>query len=180
MNLLIVWGLLLTILGIAALAFPYFFAIGSVMFFGALMVSAGLVWIFFHINARHGGAGGWLKPFILILIGALLLLFPEQSIVILSVFLLIYFLTDAFANFYFALEFKEKLASWFLMLLNGLLDLVLAGILVYFLPQPKVLAQIFGVLLGVSLLIDGIFSLWFGWRLKVYYDKYHRLLENRG
>jgi len=179
MNLLILWGLLLTILGIVALAFPYFFAIGSVIFFGALMVSGGLVWAFFHLNARHKGAGGWLKPFTLILIGALLLLFPEQSIVILSVFLLIYFLTDAFANFYFALEFKDKLTSWFLMLLNGLIDLVLAGILVYFIPQPKILAQIFGILIGVSLLIDGLFAIWFGWRLKVYYDKYHHLLEEK-
>ena len=120
------------------------------------------------------------RVFILILIGVLLLFFPEQSIVILSVFLLIYLLTDAFANFYFALEFREKLASWFLMLLNGLIDLVLAGILIYFLPQPKILAQIFGILIGVSLLIDGLFAIWFGWRLKVYYDKYRHLLEEKG
>jgi uncharacterized membrane protein HdeD (DUF308 family) len=179
MNLLIIWGLILTILGIVALVFPYFFAVGSVIFFGALMTAAGLIWSFYHINARHKGAGGWLKPFVLILIGAILLLFPEQSIVILSVFLLIYLLTDAFANFYFALEFKDRLASWFLMLLNCLLDLVLAGILVYFIPHPKMLAQIFGILIGVSLLIDGIFALWFGWRLKVYYDKYHRLIEEQ-
>ena len=164
-------------MGIAGIVAPYYFAIGSVVFFGALLVTAAIFWAFYHLNSRHKGAGGWLKPFILLVIGLILLLFPEQSIVILGVFILIYLLTDAFANFYFALEFKEKLSSWFLMLINAILDLILAAILVYFIQYPKMLAQILGLLIGVSLLIDGIFALWFGWRLKLYYDKYKRLVE---
>jgi len=178
MNLLLVWGVVLILLGILGIVAPYYFAVGSVVFFGALLISAGLMWIFYNLNSRHKGAGGWLKPFILILTGALLLLFPEQSLVVMAAFLLIYLLVDAFANFYLAVEYKDRLSSWFLMLLNGILDLVLAGIVLYFMGQPKLLAQIMGVLIGVSLLVDGIFALWFGWRLKVYYDKYKRILES--
>ena len=178
MNLLLVWGLILILLGILGIVAPYYFAIGSVVFFGALLLAAGLMWAFYNLNSRHKGAGGWLKPFILIITGALFLLFPEQSLVVLGAFLLIYLLVDAFANFYLSVEYKERLSSWFLMLLNGILDLVLAGILLYFMGQPKLLAQIIGLLIGVSLLVDGIFALWFGWRLKVYYDKYRRILES--
>ena len=177
MNLLLFWGAVLILLGIFGIVAPYYFALGSVIFFGALLVTAAFFWALYNLNSRHKGAGGWLKPFILFVIGTILLLFPQQSIVILAVFILIYLLTDAFANLYFALEFKEKLSSWFLMLLNAFLDLILAAILVYFIQYPKMLTQIVGLLIGVSLLVDGIFALWFGWRLKLYYDKYKRLVE---
>ena len=177
MNLLLVWGLILVLLGILGIVAPYYFAIGSVVLFGSLLLVAGLMWTFYNLNSRHRGAGGWLKPFILIITGALFLLFPEQSLVVMAAFLLVYLLVDAFANFYLAVEYKEKLSSWFLMLLNGILDLILAGILLYFMGEPKLLAQIIGLLIGVSLLVDGLFALWFGWRLKVYYDKYRRILE---
>jgi len=177
MNLLIVWGLILLILGILAIALPYYFAIGSVMFFGVILLTAAFMWALYHINSRHTGAGGWLKPFALAVIGLLLLLFPEQSLIIFATFVLIYLLFDAFASFYFALEFKGKLSSWFLMLLNGLLDLVLAVILIYFIQNPKVLGQIIGVLIGVSLIVDGVFAVWYGWRLKLYYEKYKRIID---
>lgn len=177
MNLLLVWGLILILLGILGIVAPYYFAIGSVVFFGALMLTAGLMWTFYNLNSRHTGAGGWLKPFILTITGLLLMLFPEQSLIVIATFLLLYLLIDAFANLYLAIEYKGRLSSWFLMLLNGFLDLLLVGILLYFMGQPKVLAQLIGILIGVSLLVDGIFALWFGWRLKVYYDKYKRILE---
>ena len=177
MNLLLVWGLILILLGIAAIVAPYYFAVGSVVFFGALMFTAGLMWVFYNLTSRHKGAGGWLKPLILVITGLLFMLFPEQSLLVMAAFLLVYLLVDAFANLYLGLEYRGKLSSWFLMLLNGLLDLVLAGILLYFMGQPKLLAWLIGILIGVSLLVDGIFALWFGWRLKVYYDKYRRLLE---
>jgi uncharacterized membrane protein HdeD (DUF308 family) len=177
MGILFFWGLILLLLGILAAALPYYFAISSVIIFGAILVASGFVWFFYNLQTRHGGAGGWIKPFILVLIGVILLLFPEQSIVILSAFLLVYLLTDAFGSFFLAFEYKEKLSSWFLMLLNGLADLALAAVLIYFIPQPKMLASIFGLLIGISLVIDGVMVLWFGWRLKRYYDKYKKLVE---
>jgi uncharacterized membrane protein HdeD (DUF308 family) len=177
MNLLLVWGLILLILGILAIVLPYYFAIGSVMFFGIILISAAFMWALYHISSRHTGAGGWLKPFALFVIGLILLLFPEQSLVVLATFILIYLLFDAFGSFYFALEFKGKLSSWFLMLLNGFLDLVLAVILLYFIQYPKLLGEIIGILIGASLIVDGIMAIWYGWRLKVYYEKYKRLIE---
>ncbi len=177
MNLLLIWGLVILLLGIAALVAPYYFTVVSLVFFGSLLLISGLFWLFYNLNARHKGAGGWLKPFILILVGLLILLFPEQTVVVAAAFLLVYLLTDAFANLYFAFEFRSFLSSWFLMLLNAVIDLILAAILLYYLPEPKELAEIFGILIGVSLVIDGLLALWFGWRLKVYYDKYRRLIE---
>ncbi len=176
MNLLLVWGLILILLGILGIVAPYYFALGSVVFFGALMLTAGLMWAFYNLNSRHRGAGGWLKPFILTLTGLLLIFFPEQSLIVIAAFLLLYLLIDAFANLYLAIEYKSRLTSWFLMLLNGIVDLILAGILLYFMGQPKILAQLIGLLIGISLLVDGVFALWFGWRLKIYYEKYKRIL----
>ncbi len=177
MGTLILWGVILLLLGILAVALPYYFTVSSIIAFGAILVASGLTWLFYNFNTRHKDAGGWVKPFILILIGALFLFFPDQSIIVLAVFLLIYLLTDAFGSIFLAFEYKGKLSSWFLMLLNGIVDLILAAILVYFLPHPKMLGQIFGLLIGVSLIIDGLLVLWFGWRLKLYYDKYRKLLE---
>ncbi|HIC09146.1 MAG TPA: hypothetical protein EYO62_03755 [Aquificales bacterium] len=177
MNLLIIWGLILILLGIIGIVAPYYFAIGSVVFFGSLLLTAGLMWAFYNLNSRHRGAGGWLKPFILTLTGLLLIFFPEQSLIVIAAFLLLYLLIDAFANLYLAIEYKSRLTSWFLMLLNGIVDLILAGILLYFMGQPKILAQLIGLLIGISLLVDGVFALWFGWRLKLYYEKYKRILE---
>jgi len=179
MNLLIIWGLLLLILGIVALVVPAVFTYSSLIFFGAVMFASGLMWVFFNLNSKHSGAGGWFKPFILILIGLLFMLFPDQTLVILSVFLLIYLLTDAFASFWLAIELKAKLKSWFLMLLNGFADLVLAAILIWALPHPKLLAQLFGIIIGVSLVIDGVLLLWYGWRLKIYIEKYKKLVASQ-
>jgi uncharacterized membrane protein HdeD (DUF308 family) len=178
MNLLIIWGLLLLILGIVALVVPAVFTYSSLIFFGAVMFAAGLMWVFFNLNSKHTAAGGWFKPFILLLIGLLFMLFPDQTLVILSVFLLIYLLTDAFASFWLAVELKAKLKSWFLMLLNGFADLVLAAILIWALPHPKLLAQLFGIIIGVSLVIDGVLLLWYGWRLKIYIEKYGKLVAS--
>ncbi|HID79652.1 MAG TPA: hypothetical protein EYH48_05755 [Aquifex aeolicus] len=177
MNPLLFWGAVLTLLGILGIVAPYSFALFSVTFLGGLLVSGALMWFLYNLNTRHRGAGGWLKPFIMLVVGLLMLLFPQQSLVVLASFVLIYLLVDAFANFYFALEYKDRLSSWFLMLVNGIFDLILAGILLNFMGEPKVLAQILGFIIGVSLLIDGILALWFGWRLKIYYEKYKKILE---
>ncbi|RTZ68666.1 MAG: hypothetical protein DSZ30_03855 [Aquificaceae bacterium] len=174
---LMFWGLILTLLGVLGIVAPYYFALFSVTFLGGLLVFGSLMWVFYNLNTRHRGAGGWLKPFIMLVVGLLMLFFPQQSLVVLASFVLIYLMVDAFANLYFALEYKDRLSSWFLMLINGIFDLMLAGILLYFMGQPKVLTQILGILIGVSLLIDGIFALWFGWRIKVYYEKYKKILE---
>ena len=177
MGTLILWGLALIILGLLAIALPYYFAISSVVVLGAILVSSGLFWLFYHLQTKHTGAGGWVKPFISVLIGLLFLLFPERSLIVIGVFLLIYLLIDAFGSFFLAFEYRGRLNSWFFMLLNGIVDIVLAFILIYYIPNPKVLGQIFGLLIGISLLIDGLLVLWFGWRLKVYYDKYGKLLK---
>jgi len=49
--------------------------------------------------------------------------------------------------------------------------------LIYFIQNPKVLGQIIGVLIGVSLIVDGVFAVWYGWRLKLYYEKYKRIID---
>jgi len=177
MNLLLVWGLLILLLGVIALLVPYYFTISTVIVIGAVLISSALFWALFNINARHKGAGGWLKPFILGLIGLIIVLFPQQTVLILAVFLLIYLLVDAFANLYLSVELKSMLSSWFLMVLNFIADLILAGIILYYLTKPKELATIFGIIVGVSLIIDGILAIWFGWRLKVYTEKYKNLIE---
>ncbi|NPB05449.1 MAG: hypothetical protein GXO08_03615 [Aquificae bacterium] len=177
MNLLIVWGLIILVLGIAALVAPYYFAVGSVVLLGSLLVAAGLFWLLFNLSARQRGAGAWLKPFILIVVGLVMLFFPEHTLVVLAALLLVYLLVDAFASLYLALELRPMLSSWFLMVLNALVDLVLAAVLLLYLPRPEDLARILGLLVGVSLVVDGLLALWFGWRLKRYYEKYKRLIE---
>jgi uncharacterized membrane protein HdeD (DUF308 family) len=177
MGLLFLWGLALVVLGLVAILLPYYFTLTSVIFFGAVLVASGLLWFFYQLQTRHRGAGGWLKPFALVLIGLIFLLFPEQSIVVFAVFLFVYLLLDAFASLFLAFEYRGRLSSWFLMVLNALIDVGLAAVLLYYLPDPKALGKIFGILIGVSLIIDGVLIIWFGWRLKLYFEKYERLIE---
>jgi len=74
------------------------------MLVGWMLIIGGLISGYHVIKSYHKKWLAWLKPFILLVTGILLLLYPVSGVAALGLLLAIYFLIDAFAGFSFAFE----------------------------------------------------------------------------
>lgn len=146
-------GILLILIGIVAILLPQAISIVLSVFIGSLLILSGLVagygaWTGYR---NHGLA--WLKPFVLIVIGLLIAFNPVVVAAALGLLLVVYFLLTGFASVSFALDLKP-LGGWGWMLLNGVLSIILAVIFLFGWPFSSV--ALIGILVGISLLFDGI------------------------
>jgi len=143
----------LIIVGLIGVILPQVISI-TLSFLIALMlilagiISAYLTWLNYY---RTGMA--WLKPFLLLTLGLLVAFNPVAGAAALGLLLVIYFLLDGFAGISFALMLRP-MRGWIWTLLNGIISLVLAAIFLAGWPFGSV--WLVGLLVGVSLIIDGL------------------------
>ena len=94
----------------------------------------------------------WFKPFVLTMLGLIILLHPAIVLSVLGLLIAIYFLFSGFCAIVCSFELKSS-AKWF-SLFNGIVSFVL-GVLVFD-SWPFGSAWIIGLLIGISFLFDGI------------------------
>jgi uncharacterized membrane protein HdeD (DUF308 family) len=149
-------GIILTLLGLGAIIAPVFAGLVTTLFLGWLFLIAGLVGLVFTLQAKKAPGFGWalLSAFVAIVAGAVLLWNPFQSLITLTYVLIAYFIIDGIAIIFLAIEHRRELSGkWEWMLFNGLVDLVLAGIIISGLPGTLVWAL--GLLVGIDLVFGG-------------------------
>jgi len=155
----IVAGILLVITGMIGIFLPAVMALTVTIFIGWLLVFGGLV-AGYHVYKAYARRWlAWLKPFILIVIGALILWYPLPGAAALGLLLAVYFMIDAFANFSMGFDLRP-LRGWGWMLVNGVLSLVLSVIILMGWPFDAV--WMVGLLIGISLFFDGVVLLVLG------------------
>jgi uncharacterized membrane protein HdeD (DUF308 family) len=96
-------------------------------------------------------------------LGVLLVIFPEVGIATLTLLLAFYFMLDAVMNFALAKQIYP-FDGWGWMVFNGFLTFILAVLALWDFPQNS--AIFLGVIVGVSLILDGIVFARIGWALK--------------
>lgn len=155
----IIAGILLLIAGILSIFLPTVTSLTISFLLGWLLVISGIISGYHVIKSYNTKWISWLKPFMLFVVGMLMLFYPLQGIAAVSLLLILYFLIDAFAGIVFGIEWSP-LKGWGLMIFNGVLSLVLAIIFIVGWPFSSI--WYVGLLVGVSLLFDGATILMLG------------------
>ncbi len=161
----IIAGIIMLILGVLAIIYPFAGSIFTVVFIAWLMVFGGFVAAFATAKTDPKDWLGWLKAFILVLTGLLMIFKPAVGIQALGLVMAIYFLLDTFAGFAMGALMRPA-RGWWLWTLNGLFSLILAVIFLASWVNVAQTAWLIGIFVGISLLFDGLVLLFMGSELK--------------
>jgi uncharacterized membrane protein HdeD (DUF308 family) len=154
--LFLIEGILLTVLGMLAILLPAVASLAATLIFGWLLLLSGAMGLVTTIRARRAPGFGWSLASALVglVAGGLLLAQPVQGTVSLTAVLIAFLIAEGVVSIFYATEHRKGFsAGWGWMLVSGLLDLVLAVILLAGLPGTAVWAL--GVLLGVNMIVGG-------------------------
>lgn len=146
-------GVLLLMLGLAGFFLPGAISLATDVMIASMLIVGGVFWGFHGISDNPKNIFNWLKPILLIGTGVVMLLFPVASIEVLALWLAIYLLLDMAGSF--TLAFRSRPANgWIWMLFNGVVSLLLAGMILF--NWPGISPWIVGVYVSISLMFDGI------------------------
>jgi uncharacterized membrane protein HdeD (DUF308 family) len=149
-------GIILTVLGIAAMLLPVLAGLATTIFLGWLFLIAGFVGLLFTLRAKGAPGFGWslLSALVALAAGALLLWNPLRGLVTLTYVLVAFFIFDGILIILLALAHRRELSRrWEWMLVNGIIDLVLAGIVISGMPGTLVWAL--GLIVGIDMIFGG-------------------------
>jgi uncharacterized membrane protein HdeD (DUF308 family) len=153
----LVEGIVLLVLGVLAIMLPPFATLTVTIIFGWIFLVSGLIGWVTTLGAR-GAPGFWwslLSAVLATAAGLLLLIQPAGGALSLTLLLIAFFVIEGVVSILYALEHRRELSGrWEWMLVSGLIDLVLAGIIYAGLPGTA--AWALGVLVGVNLIFGGI------------------------
>jgi uncharacterized membrane protein HdeD (DUF308 family) len=154
--LFLIEGIVLLILGIAAILVPPLATITFTILIGWLFLISGAVGLFTTLWMRHAPGFWWslLSAFIGIAAGILLLLWPLTGALSLTLVLGAFFIIEGVASIMYAIDHRNQLTGrWGWMLVSGIIDLIIAGIII--IGWPGTAAWVLGLLVGINLLFGG-------------------------
>jgi len=155
----IIEGIILVIIGAIGIFVPTLMSLTVSLFFGWLLIFGGLTAGYHAFKSYKTKWLAWLKPFILIVTGILILIFPLMGVEGIGLLLAVYLFIDAFASFSFGFELRP-LKGWVWMLFNGVTSAVLAAI--FLIGWPLDTLWLVGLFVGISLFFDGFVLLALG------------------
>ena len=154
--LFLIEGIVLVILGVAAILVPPLATITFTILVGWLFLISGVVGLATTLWMRHAPGFWWslLSAFIGIVAGILLLLRPLTGALSLTLVLGAFFIVEGVASIMYAIDHRNQLTGrWGWMLVSGIIDLILAAIIIAGLPGTA--AWALGLLVGINLLFGG-------------------------
>ncbi len=151
-----IMGIIFIILGLVGIIFPTFMSITSAIFFGWILLFSGFMAAYFTYNTNRSDWLGWLKAFVLIFFGSLIIINPLPGVMALGILFAIYFAMDAFASFALAGSMKGQSGVW-IIILNGIISAILSFL--FILDWPFGSLFYVGLFVGISLFFDGIMLL---------------------
>ncbi len=149
-------GIVLMVLGFAAIVVPPLATLAVTIFLGWLFVISGVAGLVMTFMQRHAPGVGWavLSALVALLVGALLLWRPLAGVLSLTLVLAAYFIVDGVLSILFAIEHRGGLPrQWGWLLASGVVDLILAGIILAGFPGTA--AWVPGLLVGIDMLVGG-------------------------
>jgi uncharacterized membrane protein HdeD (DUF308 family) len=146
-------GIVFVVLGLIGIFFPVFMSVTSALFFGWLLLFTGFLAGMHTYTTSRGDWLGWLKTFILVVTGAMLVVNPAPGIAALGIIFAVYFMFDAFNSTAVAFQMRPA-PMWWVMLINGIVSLVLA--IIFLANWPMGSMVLVGLFIGISLFFDGI------------------------
>jgi uncharacterized membrane protein HdeD (DUF308 family) len=149
-------GILLVVLGLGAMIVPPLASLGVTIFLGWMFLISGVAGLALTFWARQMPAFWWSLFSALLAIGAgiVLLAWPVQGTLTLTMVSGAYFLAEGVATIMYALEHRRELSErWGWLLTSGIVDLILSGVIIAGLPGSALWA--IGLLVGINMLFGG-------------------------
>ena len=149
-------GILLAILGLAAMIVPPLASLAVTIFLGWMFLISGIVGLAMTFWARQMPGFWWslISAALAVLAGLILLAQPVQGTLTLTIVVGAYFLAEGVATIMYALEHRRELSQrWQWLLVGGIMDLLIAAIIITGLPGSALWAV--GLLVGINLLFGG-------------------------
>lgn len=158
-------GILLTLAGILAIVFPLISSTAAVLMLGWLLVFSGVLQTVGLVSARHV-PHFWLQlaaVLLSLLAGFLILRDPLQSLAVLTLLILVFFMLEGMSKIVFALTIRP-LPVWGYVLASGVLGVLLSVFLLVNLPETAV--WLVALLIGFQFIAIGIPLAWMAWRIR--------------
>jgi uncharacterized membrane protein HdeD (DUF308 family) len=149
-------GIVLVLLGFAAIVLPVVATLAFTLVIGWLFLIAGGVGLVTTFWMRNAPGFWWalLSAAIALAAGVVLILWPISGTLSLTLVLIAFFVVEGIATLMYAFEHKAQLSGrWGWMLASGVVDLILAGII--FAGLPGTAAWALGLLVGINMLFGG-------------------------
>jgi uncharacterized membrane protein HdeD (DUF308 family) len=151
----IVWGVLLIIFGMLAVASPFIAAVAVNVVIAWLIVFAGVVHLMLAFRAHGAGSMIWklLVGLAYLCFGVYLILHPVLGVASLTLLLASLFLIEGLLDIILFFQMRSLGGSGW-VLVDGIITLLL-GLMIY-LQWPSSSAWAIGTLVGVSMIISGV------------------------
>jgi uncharacterized membrane protein HdeD (DUF308 family) len=149
-------GIILVILGIAAILVPVIATLAFTLVIGWLFLISGGVGLVTTFWMRQAPGFWWslASAVIGIVAGILLLAQPITGTLSLTLILIAFFVLEGIATIMYAIDHRSQLSGrWIWMLASGIVDLILAGII--FAGLPGTAAWALGLLVGINMVFGG-------------------------
>ena len=149
-------GIVLLLLGVAAVVVPPLAGLGVTIFVGWLLLIGGVMGLIATFGARSAPGFGWslLSAILALIAGGVLLWNPFAGLVTLTYVLIAWFFVDGIFSVVMAIEHRRELSGrWEWMLLSGIVDVVLA--IIVFVGLPWSIGWAIGLMVGISLIFSG-------------------------
>ena len=149
-------GIVLLILGAAAIIIPPLATIAVTIILGWVFLVSGAMGLVttFWMRAAPGFWWALISGVLGVVVGIMLLASPLRALVPLTILLVAFFIIEGISSIMFSLDHKRELSGrWGWMLVSGIVDLILAAIIFAGLPGTAVWA--IGLLVGINMIFGG-------------------------
>jgi len=149
-------GLVLLALGAIAIVIPPLATIAATILFGWLFLVSGVIGLITSFMMRQAPGFWWslISAVLGVVVGVWLLAQPVSGAISLTLLLIAFFIVEGVVTIMFALDHKRELSGrWGWMLVSGIVDLVLAAIILSGLPGTA--AWAIGLLVGINMVFGG-------------------------
>jgi uncharacterized membrane protein HdeD (DUF308 family) len=152
-------AIVMIVLGIVAIAFPFFSTITATIYFGWLFIVAGIAQIVYAVQLRNLGqfTGKLILGILYLLTGFLVVINPFEGVLIFTFALGISIFVQGVIQVAIAIQMRRISSNWGWMLASGMIGIIF-GILIWS-STPLTASWLIGTLIGVNLLSDGVWML---------------------
>jgi uncharacterized membrane protein HdeD (DUF308 family) len=155
--LFLIEGIVLAVLGAAAILVPPLATLSVAIFLGWLFLVGGITGLVTTMRMRQAPGFAWslLSAVLGIVAGLVLIAFPASGALSLTLVVIVFFAIEGVATIMYALDHRRELSGrWGWMLVSGLVDLFLAGIILAGFPVSAAWAV--GLLVGINMMFGGV------------------------
>jgi uncharacterized membrane protein HdeD (DUF308 family) len=152
-------AVLMIVLGIIAIVFPFFASIASTLVFGWVFIFAGVVQIVYAFQSRDAGQIVWklILGCLYLFAGIFVVANPLEGILAFTIVLGVTIFMQGIIQVSIAFQMRRIAPKWGWMLASGIIGIIFGIVIWSSLPYSAI--WLIGTLIGVNLLFDGIWML---------------------